>query len=80
VVSVHGINGILWINGRYDDIVDAFTYLDGTPVPKEVLDLRDSKDVEENACMRYFGNMMWRDRDCTTKFGFICEKRVAGRM
>jgi len=56
------ISAFLWINGRYDFVVAAFTFLDGTLVPTDVLDLRDSKDRNEDAFMTYYDNMLWRDR------------------
>jgi len=68
----------LWINGRYDIGNGAFTFLDGTLVPTEVMDLRDNDDNGEQAFMAYFEYMAWRDRANTLLFGFICEKNIAG--
>ena len=66
------IKGFLWINGRYNSTFDAFTFLDGTLVPTEMLELRDKFDLREKAYMTYYDFMLWRDRKSFTLFGFIC--------
>ena len=75
--SARSITGFLWINGRYDFSFDAFTFLDGTLVPTEVLELRDGRELIENAYMTYFDFMLWRDRKSTVLLEFICERDSA---
>ena len=76
--SARNIKGFIWINGRYDIGNGAFTFLDGTLVPTEVIDLRDHRENFEQAYMTYYDYMKWRDRENTLLFGFICEKNIAG--
>ena len=75
-ILARAVSDRLWINGRYD--IDAFAFLDGTPVPTEVMSLRDPTD-NGRGCMSWYSNMLWRDTVCTNALvGLICQKDIAG--
>ena len=78
-LSVKGILDHLYINGWYDVRFDTFFFLDGTPVPTEIMDMRDPADPDGKGCMGWYNNMLWRDKVCTKSLGFICQRNVTGR-
>ena len=65
----------LWINGRYNARVNGFTFLDGTPV-SDSLDLWESKEPNQEGCIRIVNNRSWRDWPCQDPHGFICERNI----
>jgi cysteine-rich repeat protein len=67
--------GSIWIGARFDPASKKFSWADGSPLPYQDFAPGEPNLINNQHCVALDIDGRWYNRECTDKYGFVCEVR-----